>query len=108
MGVRSRIRQSASVSLSRAVSVSTSLVWSFQIVTSWPATLLKHFSVRTVSCQSSSTAIFMSMSSAESGRTQAREDDVAEGRHLRLGRGERLQGHEVEILHAELVHLHDP
>ena len=49
IGVRSRISASTSVSLSRPASVSTSLVWSFQIVTSWPATFLKQSSVRMVS-----------------------------------------------------------
>ena len=49
IGVRSRIRARASVSASRLASTSTSLVWSFQMVTWWPATLLKHFSVRIVS-----------------------------------------------------------
>jgi hypothetical protein len=39
IGVRSRIITSASVSLSRPASVSTSLVWSFQIVTLCAATL---------------------------------------------------------------------
>ena len=38
IGVRSRISTSASVSFRRAASASTSLVWSFQIVTRWPAT----------------------------------------------------------------------
>ena len=49
IGVRSRISARASVSLSRAASASTSFVWSFQMVTLWPATLEKHASVRIVS-----------------------------------------------------------
>ena len=49
IGVRSRMHTSTSVSASRLASVSTSLVWSFQIVTSCFATFLKQSSVRMVS-----------------------------------------------------------
>src|SRR5688572_15617239 len=59
IGVRSRMRQSASVSTSRLASISTSLVWSFQTVTACPFTLAKHGSVRIVSCQSSRIVMFM-------------------------------------------------
>ena len=41
IGVRSRIRHSASVSARRLARTSTSLVWSFQILTWWPTTFAK-------------------------------------------------------------------
>jgi hypothetical protein len=47
--VRSRISTSASVSARRAASSSVSCRWSFHTVTSCPASLAKHASVRTVS-----------------------------------------------------------
>ena len=59
IGVRSRIRHSASVSARRLARTSTSLVWSFQIFTWWPTTFAKAGNVRTVFCQSSRTVMFM-------------------------------------------------
>jgi hypothetical protein len=49
IAVRSRISTSASMSASRAASASVSWTWSFQIVTSCPASFAKQGSVRTVS-----------------------------------------------------------
>ena len=63
IGVRSRKSVTASASFNRLASSSTSLVWSFQTVTSCPRILVKHGNVRIVFCQSSRIAMFIRVSS---------------------------------------------